>query len=239
MKVILVLKTLLITLLLSSCVSLNDAASLLGSAGGDPTQSEIVNGLKEALSKGITQGALNLSKQNGYFGNALVKIPFPKEAEVVSSTLSKIGMGSMVDKATLSMNRAAEDASQKAIPIFVNAIKSLSIQDAMGILTGGPNAATNLLKQRTTSELTKEFSPVINSSLKKVDATKYWGDVIGRYNQIPFVKTINPNLNSYVTNLALSGLFKQVASQEQKIRENPAARTSALLQKVFGFAAKQ
>ena len=166
------MKILLLSLFLSSCVSVDQAVGILTQTNSsNPTQNEIVAGLKEALSTGITKGALKVSKTNGFFQNSLIKIPFPKEASIVSSTLNKIGLGKTVDKVTLSLNRAAEDASQKAIPIFVNAIKSMSISDAMGILTGGENAATNLLKQKTSLQLTKEFSPVINNSLNTVSYT--------------------------------------------------------------------
>jgi hypothetical protein len=166
-------------------------------------------------------------------GNAAVKILMPPEARKVEETLRKFGLGSQVDQAITSMNRAAEDAAKSAAPIFVNAIKSMTIEDAFGILRGGDTAATAYLRRQTTSPLTEAFRPVIDKSLAKVDATKYWNTVFSTYNRFSKEK-VNTDLPAWVTERALSGIFLQLAQEEAEIRKNPAARTSELLKKVFG-----
>ncbi|HYD20750.1 MAG TPA: DUF4197 domain-containing protein [Flavipsychrobacter sp.] len=199
------------------------------------SNSEVIAGLKQALEIGSNNAGSQLSALNGYFGNQLIKILMPPEAKKVEQTLRSIGMGSEVDKAILAMNRAAEDAAKKAAPIFVDAIRTITIQDGLGILRGGNGAATNYLKGRTTTQLTNSFRPVIENSLKKVDATKYWSQVFSIYNKLPTtVNKINPDLAGYVTERALSGLFVTVEQEENKIRQNPSARVTDLLKKVFG-----
>lgn len=206
-----------------------------GSGGSNLTNSEIIAGLKQALEIGSNNAGNQLSAVNGYFGNQLVKILMPPEAKKVEQTLRSIGMGSEVDKAILAMNRAAEDAAQKAAPIFIDAIRTITIQDGLGILRGGNGAATNYLKGRTTQQLTNAFRPVIENSLNKVDATKYWAQVFTIYNRLPTtVNKINPDLPAYVTERALNGLFITVEQEENKIRQNPSARVTDLLKKVFG-----
>lgn len=203
--------------------------------GTNLSNTEIVNGLKQALEIGSNNAGNQLSVLNGYFGNQLIKILMPPEARKVESTLRSIGMGAEVDKAIMAMNRAAEDAAKKAAPIFVNAIRNISIQDGVSILKGGNGAATNFLKGRTTQELTNAFRPIIESSLAKVNATKYWSQVFTVYNRLPTTANkINPDLTGYVTERALSGLFVTVEQEENKIRQNPAARVTDLLRKVFG-----
>ena len=194
---------------------------------------DVASGLKEALSVGAEKAGKNLSSLNGYFSNAAIKILMPDEAKKVEQKLRAIGLGKQVDEAILSMNRAAEDAAKSATPIFVNAIKEMSIQDAMGILKGGDHSATDYLKKATTAALTSSFRPVIEQSLEKVDATKYWNTVFSAYNKFAIDK-VNPDLSAFVTEKALYGIFFQVAQEEQQIRKNPAARTSELLKKVFG-----
>ncbi len=195
---------------------------------------DVVGGLKEALSVGTERSALKLSTADGFFKDAAIKILMPPEAVKVENTLRKVGMGNLVDNAILSMNRAAEDAAKSAAPIFVNAIKGMSIQDAWGILKGSDHAATNYLKEKTTDPLTTAFRPVIEQSLSKVDATKNWNAVFGAYNKLPGVAKVNPDLAAFVTEKSLAGIFHQVALEEQKIRKDPLARTSDLLKKVFG-----
>ncbi len=203
--------------------------------GGGLSQSDVAAGLKEALQVGAKSATGKLAMVNGFFGNALVKILMPPEAKKVEATLREIGLGDQVDKAILSMNRAAEDASAKALPIFVNAITSMSIQDAMTILKGGNDAATQYLKSKTTAALTAAFKPVIQESLDKVDATKYWYTVFTAYNKLPTTfKKINPDLTAYVTERALNGVFVYIADEEARIRQNPAARVTDLLRRVFG-----
>lgn len=203
--------------------------------GGSFTNTEAVNALKEALKIGSQNASGRLNVVNGFFGNQLIKILMPPEARQVESTLRSLGMGNQVDKAILSMNRAAEDASGLAVNIFVNAITGMSIQDGIGIVRGGQGSATNYLKNMTTQELTNAFRPVVQGSLDKVDATKYWRDIMTIYNKLPTVRNkINPDLTAYVTERALNGLFVTIADEENKIRSNPGARVTDLLRKVFG-----
>lgn len=221
----------------------NDAKKTLGkvrtgasTGSGTPSQSEIADGLKQALQVGAQNATGRLSAVNGFFGNSIIKILMPPEAKKVETTLRNVGMGSYVDKAILSMNRAAEDASQKALPIFVDAIKSITINDGLSILRGPNDAATQYLKGRTTSALTTAFRPVIQASLDKVNATAYWKEVFTIYNKLPTTRTpINPDLAGYVTERALNGVFVNIADEELKIRQDPAARVTDLLKKVFGF----
>lgn len=208
-------------------------SNVLGSGTGSLSTDEIAAGLKEALSVGAEKAGSSLSALNGYFGNAAIKILMPDEAKKAEEKLRAIGLGKQVDEAILSMNRAAEDAAKSAAPIFVNAIKQMSIKDAANILKGGDFAATNYLKDKTTTSLTEAFRPVIEKSLEKVDATKYWNTVVTAYNKVSLNK-INPDLSAYVTEKALTGIFYQVGQEEQQIRKDPLARTSDLLKKVFG-----
>ncbi|SOD80239.1 DUF4197 domain-containing protein [Spirosoma fluviale] len=203
-----------------------------GTAGG-LTSSDIASGLKEALQVGISKGSDQASAVNGYFKNPLLKIAFPPEAQKVASTLRQIGLSKQVDQFELSLNRAAEDAAKKAKPVFIKAITSMSIQDAVGILRGQNDAATQYLRRTSGQQLVTEFTPIIDSTLKKNNATRYYADLVNTYNKVPFVQKVNPNLTQYATNKAVDGLFILVAQEEQKIRENPAARVTDLLKKVF------
>jgi len=200
---------------------------------GQLTTADIAAGLKQALEVGANNSSNQLSALDGFFKNAAIKILLPQEAQKVEKTLRDLGMGSLVDKAILSLNRAAEDATKSAAPIFVDAIKTMTIQDALGILKGGDFAATNYLKTKTTTALTSAFKPVIQQSLDKVSATKYWGDVFTTYNKFATNK-INPDLSGFVTDKAITGIFYQVGLEEQKIRKDPVSRVTDLLKKVFG-----
>jgi hypothetical protein len=203
--------------------------------GTSLTEGEIAGGLKQALEIGAQNATGKVSQLNGFFGNTLIKVLMPPEAKKVETTLRSVGMGSYVDKAILSMNRAAEDASTKALPIFVNAIKSMTISDAVSILRGGNDAATQYLRSKTTASLTTAFRPVIEQSLDKVNATAYWAEVFTLYNKLPTTRSkVNPDLAAYVTERALNGVFVYIAEEEGKIRSNPAARITDLLKKVFG-----
>ncbi len=194
---------------------------------------DIANGLKEALTKGAINGTNLLSKPDGFFANAAVKILLPPEAKKIESTLRNLGMGKQVDDAILSMNRAAEDACKNATPIFTNAIKQMTVTDAIGILKGSDTSATAYLQQKTATDLTASFRPVIEKSLESTDATKQWNSLVSTYNKFS-LKKINPDLAGYVTEKSLNGIFTQIAFEEQNIRKNPVARTSDLLKKVFG-----
>ena len=198
------------------------------------TNGDIISGLKSALQVGSKNASSSLHKQNAYYGNPLLKILFPKEAQVVATTLNKIGMSSLVNKVVVSLNRAAEDAAIKAKPVFWSAISSMTIRDGLNILQGSNNAATQYLRKTAGIKLAQVFMPQIASSLRKVHATKYWADVMRYYNRVPFVKKINPNLTSYVTQKALNGLFSTVAKEETLIRKNPMKRVNSILRKVFG-----
>ncbi|KAA5544059.1 DUF4197 domain-containing protein [Adhaeribacter rhizoryzae] len=194
---------------------------------------EVSAGLKEALTKGATKGSELVSQVDGYYKNPEIKIPFPAEVRNVETKLRQIGMGAEVDKFVLALNRAAEDAAQEAKPVFVSAIKQMTIQDAFAILKGQPDAATQYLQRTTSDELTQKFKPIIQNSLAKVNATQYYATLINTYNKIPLVKKVNPNLDDYATAKALDGLFLMVAKEEKNIRQNPQARTSEILKKVF------
>jgi len=198
------------------------------------SENEAAKALKETLNKGTEKGVSVLSVKDGYFTNPKVKIPFPKNATKVADKLKKLGLQKQVDEVVLSINRAAEDAAISAKPIFVNAIKKMSIKDAIGIVKGDKTAGTDYLNRNTNSALVNAFKPIIKSSLDKVNATKHWLSIMTTYNKIPFVEKVNPELETYVTQKAINGLFFMLAQQEIAIRENPKERTSALLKKVFG-----
>ena len=204
-----------------------------GNKSNSLSNEDIVSGLKEALNVGTNNAAKQLSAVDGFFKDAAIKILMPPEALKAEKKLRSLGMGKLVDDAILSMNRAAEDAAKSAAPIFINAIKTMSIQDALGILRGNDVAATTYLKDKTTTSLTQSFRPVIEASLKKTDATKYWNTVFTTYNRFSSDK-INPDLAAYVTEKALAGIFFQVGQEEMKIRKDPLARTTDILKKVFG-----
>lgn len=203
-------------------------------SSGSLSSNEIANGLKEALRIGISKGSDQASAKDGYFKNALIKILMPPEAQKVESALRKIGLGKQVDQFVLSLNRSAEDAAKKAKPIFLNALTSMTIQDAVGILKGEKNAATMYLKRTTSDQLMAAFTPVIDSTLKKNSATRYYGDLVNTYNKLPIAtQKVNPDLTNYAATKAIDGIFTLVEQEERQIRENPAARVNDLLKKVF------
>lgn len=205
----------------------------------NPTSSEMGLGLKEALEIGVSAGTGRLSAEKGFFNNMAVKILFPPEAQKVEKTIRSLGLNSLADQVVLSLNQAAELAAKEAKPIFVSAIKQMTIADASKILLGKEqDGATQYFKRVSSNELRIKFQPIIQASLAKVGATRHWSDVMNRYNKIPLVTQINPDLEGYVTQKAIDGLFHEVAQEELKIRQNTAARSSALLQKVFGYADK-
>lgn len=209
------------------------STSKVGSTGSI-TQDEAARGLKEALTQGISKGADQASQQDGFYLNRLIRIPFPPDAQRVATTLRSLGLGSQVDKFELTLNRGAEEAAKSAKPIFLTAIKSLTFKDVWGILTGEKDAATNYLKRTTTQQLTVAFKPIVQKSLDQVGATRYYTDLTTRYNRIPLVKPVQTDLNQYATGKAIDGLFTLIAQEEANIRENPVARTTDLLRRVFG-----
>lgn len=219
--------------LFTGCETTQQILNSLPATTGQPNTIQIASGLKEALTIGTQNSTSRLSAPNGFFANAMLKILMPPEAQKVESTLRNVGLGGVIDKAVLAMNRGAEEAAKAATPIFVNAIRQMSITDAIGILRGGDFAATNYFKQKTTASLTSAFRPAISDALNKVNATKYWSDVFTVYNRFSS-SPVNTDLTAYVTERAISGIFHEVASEEQKIRRDPAARVTELLKTVFG-----
>jgi hypothetical protein len=204
-------------------------------AGSSLSSDDIVGGLKQALTLGAQKSSDKLSAADGFFKDAAVKILLPPQAQNVEKTLRSVGMGKMVDDAILSMNRAAEDAAKSAAPIFVDAVKKMTVQDGLSILRGADTAATGYLRKTTSPQLTASFHPVIDSSLQKTGATKYWKTVFDTYNKLPTTfKKVDPDLSSFVTQRALDGIFYYVAQEEMKIRKDPAAQVTDLLKKVFG-----
>lgn len=200
-------------------------------------QKEAALGLKEALTKGAHSASTQLSKKDGYFRNQAIKILFPPEFRKAEKTLRKIGMGKMVDKAVLSMNRAAETAADKSYPIFRDAIVSMTFTDAMKILFGSSNSATNYLRNRTGTKLHTAFLPIVRQCANEVAATRYWDDVAKTYNRVPFIKRKVPeDISNYITQNAIHGVFYRVEEEERLIRANPISRTTSLLRRVFGYA---
>ncbi|MFZ4059162.1 MAG: DUF4197 domain-containing protein [Ferruginibacter sp.] len=199
------------------------------------TEAEAGSGIKEALGQGLVKAVLQLNKQDGFFGDAFYKILLPPDALKAERALRNIGMGSMLDKAILAINRGAEDAVGKATPIFTDAIKSMTLTDALNLVKGGDTSATHFFRTKTTAQLAAAFAPVIKTSLDKTEATKYYSDVIKAYNGLPTTfRKINPDLQGFVTEKATNALFDQVAKEEKNIRQNPLARGTDLLKKVFG-----
>lgn len=226
-----------VVLLACSTAQINQAISDFGKSPGEvpPTASEVAEGLREALLKGVMKGTEELSKANGYLGNAEIKIPFPPDVKKVEDRLRQIGMGNEVDKFVTTLNHGAEDAAKEAKPIFFDAIQTMTIEDAWSILKGQPDAATQYLKRTTSGQLKTKFKPVIQNSLTRVNATKYYGDLVNTYNKIPLVEKVNPNLDDYATDLAIQGLFVMIAKEERLIRQDPVARTTDLMKRVFSY----
>jgi hypothetical protein len=231
---------LIIVFLLAGCTSaqISQVISDIGKEPGNnttPTSSEVAEGLKEALLKGVSVGADQLSQADGYLGNAQIKIPFPPDAKKAEDKLRQIGLSNEVDRFIATLNHGAEDAAKEAKPIFISAIQQMTIADAWAILKGQQDAATQYLRKTTSTQLKDKFKPVIQNSLSKVNATKYYGDLMNTYNKIPLVEKVNPNLDDYATDLAIQGLFTMIAKEEQNIRQNPIARTTDILKRVFAY----
>lgn len=227
----------LMLLLAAACTTqqinrtLGDLGDVLGE--GDLSSREVAEGLKQALSQGISKGAEQASEEGGFYQNPRLRIPFPEEARRVEEKLRQIGLGKEVDRFVLTLNRGAEEAAKEAKPIFLDAIRSMSIQDAWDILKGGENAATQYLRRTTGEQLRAKFKPVMSQALDQVNATRYYSDIVTTYNRIPGVKPADPDLEEYATTKAIDGLFLLVAEEERNIRENPVARTTELMKRVF------
>jgi len=223
------------------CVSLayggmldNLMKGLAGSSKQGPDDSTVVSGLKEALSIGTENAVKNVSRMDGYFGNEIIKILMPEKIQKVADVLRKVGYQKEVDDFILSMNRAAEKAAPMATSYFVGAIKEMSFDDAGKILNGGDTAATEFFKQKTSDKIAASFKPVVSSSMNEVGVTKKYKDMMGKYDSLPFVDKESIDLDNYVTNKAMDGLFYMVGEEEKKIRTDPAARVTDLLKTVFG-----
>ncbi len=223
-------------LLLFSLVILSSCNVLSQLPGGNGvTEAEAGQGIREALNQGLVKAVLQLNKEDGFFKSAFYKILMPPDAKKIENTLRDLGMGNMVDKAILQINRAAEDAAGYAKPIFIDAIKSMTLSDAIGLVKNGDTSATHFFRVKTTDKLIAAFLPVIKNSLDKLNATKYYGDVVNTYNNFPTTfKKLNPDLPGFVTARATDALFDLVSKEELNIRHNFAARTTDLLKKVFG-----
>lgn len=230
----------LLAITLVSCSQNVNLGNVLGSVLNNAplTEGEVTNGLKEALMVGITNGAKQASLTDGFYGNNLIRIPFPPEVQKVENTLRNVGLGSQVDKFVVALNRGAEKAASEAAPIFISAIKQMTITDAFNILRGEKDAATQYLIRTTSPQLIAAFSPHVQKALDATQATKYYGDIANAYNKIPFVSKISTDLQGYATQKAVDGLFKLVAQEEEKIREDPVARTTDILKRVFGSVTK-
>ena len=203
------------------------------------TEDEAATALRDALNNGINNSVEIVSKVDGYLQNPEIKIPFPPDAKKIEDRLRSLGLNKLVDDAILFINRAAEDAATEAKPIIIQAIKNMTVKDAINIVKGKEDEGTNYLKKNTFDSLYQKFIPPIEISLEKVNATKHWSTVINRYNKIPLVQKVNPDLDDYVTRKALDGLFIMIAKEEKKIREKPLARVTETLKKVFDWVDNQ
>lgn len=222
--------------LLLSCAELQQVVNTIPTETGIGMDSTtIANGLRQALDKGIDKQVTKLTQKDGFYKNQLVKIMLPSELQKVDQGLRDIGLGSLADEGIKALNRAAEDAVKEATPIFVSAVKEITFADAKNILLGPDNAATNYLEQRTTSALYSKFNPVIKQSFSKVGADQIWTNIITKYNSLPFVTKVNPDLTDYVTTEALQGVYKMISVEEKDIRNNISARTTTLLRQVFAL----
>ncbi|WP_275316431.1 DUF4197 domain-containing protein [Tenacibaculum bernardetii] len=220
--------------LLTGCAELQKVVNQLPQSGA-LSQQQIGNGLRQALDNGIENQVSKLTAKDGFYRNKLVKILLPKELQAVDKGLRKIGLSNLADEGLKAINRTAEDAVKTATPIFVNAVKEISFNDAKNILLGEQNAATIYLKGKTNTALYNQFNPVIKNSFAKVGADKIWSNLINKYNSIPFVKKVNPDLTDYVTGEALKGVFTMIAVEEKGIREKAGLRNTALLRQVFAL----
>tara|TARA_R110002049_G_scaffold158121_2_gene323057 strand:- start:6087 stop:6791 length:705 start_codon:yes stop_codon:yes gene_type:complete len=225
---------LVIAIQFAGCAELQKVVSNLPSGGG-LTQDQIGNGLRQALDNGIKNQVSKLTSKDGFYRNQLVKIILPEELQAVDKGLRKIGLGNLADEGIKVLNRAAEDAVKTATPIFVNAVKEITFNDAKDILLGDKNAATSYLQTKTEQNLYASFTPVIDKSFSKVGADKVWNNLISKYNSIPFVNKVNPDLTNYVTTQALKGVFTMIEVEEKGIREKVGLRNSTLLKQVFAL----
>lgn len=201
---------------------------------GGLSESRIIAGLKEALTIGAGN-AINLTgRLDGFFRNAAIKILIPRQLNTLARGLRAVGMGEKVDEFELSMNRAAEKAAPQARKIFVNAIKQMTFNDARRILTGGDTAATEFFREKTSDDIARAMRPIIEKAMNDVGATRQYKDLVDQFRQIPFARTQSLDIDDYVVDKTLDGIFYMVGEEEKKIRKNPAARVTSILREVFG-----
>lgn len=239
-RIIFTLNLITISIITPSCDVLNDVAEMVTTPTSTTpalTNAEVIEGLKEALNVGINNSVSLTSVTDGFLGNADIRLPFPEDALKVKQKALDWGLDAQVEKFETTLNRAAEEATKEALPIFKDAILNMSISDGFTILKGGDGAATKFLKDNTTSQLVNAFSPKVEAAIAKVKLTEYWSPIITKYNAAMTLtggEKLNPDLNKYVTEKAIAGLFHMVEIEENKIRKDPMARVSEILQKVFG-----
>lgn len=230
--------TLIATCFLVSCdlnKALNTANQIAGAAGGTPlSNADIVQALKDALSQGTNKSTASASKVDGFNKNPKIRIPFPPAVQNVKDWAVKFGMQSQVDKFEETLNRAAEEAAKDAAPIFLDAIKSMTVADGLTILKGSDTAATHYLRDKCTASLNVKFKPTVHNATDKVQLTKYWTPITTAYNKVPGHTPVNTDLDQYVCDRAIDGLFKLIGDEETNIRVNPAARATDMMKKVFG-----
>ncbi|MEY8869147.1 DUF4197 domain-containing protein [Meridianimaribacter flavus] len=220
---------------LNSCAELQNVIDQLPQDGSVLSNADIASGLREALDQGIDKQVSKLTQKDGFFKNELVKIVLPEELQKVDKALRDIGLDNLADEGLKVLNRAAEDAVSEATPIFVNAVKDITFNDAKNILLGNDDAATQYLTGKTQTALYDKFHPVINNSFTKVGADQIWANLINKYNSIPFTNNVNPDLTDYVTGEALKGVYTMIAVEEKEIRNKVSSRTTDLLKKVFAL----
>jgi len=220
-------------LLASGCAS--GDGSLLDVFGKGPLDTEtIVAGLKQALEVGTNNAVKTTSRTGGYWDNLALRILMPEKLKSVASTLRKVGLGGQVDAFERKMNEAAESAASQAAPIFINAIKNMTFADAKGILSGPDTAATDYFRAKTSQALTALYLPVVKTKMRELGVMKAYDDLLAEYLRLPLVPKPTVSIEQYVTDKGLAGLFNVLGEEERQIRENPAARTTALLRRVFG-----
>jgi len=230
------MKRLLLCILLFQLVGCTELQQVVNQLPqGTVGNAEIAQALREAINQGIEKQVNKLASMDGFFKNELVKILLPEELKKVDKTLRDVGLGNLADEGLRVINRAAEDAVDKSIPIFVDAVKGISFEDARQILLGADNAATTFLESSTSTKLYNKFNPVIEQSFKKVGADAIWKNIITKYNSLPLTTDVNPDLTDYTTKEALEGVYTMIAVEEKKIRTNISSRTTELLKKVFAM----
>jgi len=225
----------ILVLQLVGCAELQQVVDQLPQGTTGIGNDQIAQGLRDALNLGIEEQVSKLTNENGFYKNELVKIMLPDELQKVDKTLRDIGLSSLADEGLRIINRAAEDAVGEATPIFVDAVKGITFNDARQILLGNDNAATQYLQQGTKTQLYNKFNPIIKNSFQKVGADQIWSTIITKYNSLPLTNDVNPDLTDYTTNQALEGVYTMIAVEEKEIRTKVSSRTTDLLKKVFSL----